>query len=296
MNEIVEFKENVQFVNASLPINIHINNGFGNNSCILQNHWHNSFEIIYFLRGSAVFNIGATEFMVEAGDILFVNSKVFHTGYSVSNTETSFCALVFDASILSGQPSDSAHTRYINPLIDNKVILTSKIAKDCTEYPFIENTLKSLISELNSKSTGYEIIVKAQLLTFITHLLRMSPGSTGSKEFDNMFNRYSKGLNNLISFLDSHYSEKITVEIASKIMHLSPFHFCRVFKKITGNTFNDFLNFYRVNKAEDILRTTDLSITEVAALSGFYDISYFDRVFKTYKKYTPKNVRKEKLT
>ena len=291
MEDILQFKELNQYKNSNLPINIFLNTPENNATCILHNHWHDSFEIIYLLKGDAVFNIGNTEYAVTPGDILIVNPKVFHTGYSVNNAESSFYAFVFDSRILAGNPLDPVHSKLIQPLIDNRILIPGKIPKDQPDYSYLKTILKRIIDELENKETGFEIIVKSQLLTFFALLLRTYSTLPQSIDYDNMFNKYSDSFNELISYLETNFPDKITIETASAIMHLSPFHFCRVFKKITGSTFNDFLNFYRVNKAEDILKTTDIPITEVAVMSGFYDISYFDRVFKKFKKYTPKNCR-----
>jgi YesN/AraC family two-component response regulator len=56
--------------------------------------------------------------------------------------------------------------------------------------------------------------------------------------------------------------EKLTVEQAAKLVSLNPYHFCKTFKKLTGRTFIEYVNVYRVKEAERLLLETDLNVTE----------------------------------
>lgn len=67
------------------------------------------------------------------------------------------------------------------------------------------------------------------------------------------------------------------------MVNLSPNHFCKVFKKITGKTLIEYLHLLRINEAEKMLVDTDASITEIAGNVGFSSITYFGRVFKKLK-------------
>ena len=69
-------------------------------------------------------------------------------------------------------------------------------------------------------------------------------------------------------------------------------YFCRFFRALTHNSPMDYVNFYRIEQAAWLLGQSELSVTEVAARCGFWDSSYFTKVFKKYKGYTPKEFRK----
>jgi AraC-like DNA-binding protein len=74
---------------------------------------------------------------------------------------------------------------------------------------------------------------------------------------------------------------------------ISPSHFSRLLKERTGRTFTELLRQCRVDLACDLLRSTELSLAEIANACGFCDQSYFTRVFQDVKGMTPKPFRDE---
>jgi len=91
--------------------------------------------------------------------------------------------------------------------------------------------------------------------------------------------------------MKSHLADKITLENLSEITHLSPIHFSRVFKTVSGFSPMEFLNRMRVQKASQLLVNTDKTIVEIAMDTGFNDGNYFSRFFKKCQKETPSEFR-----
>lgn len=75
------------------------------------------------------------------------------------------------------------------------------------------------------------------------------------------------------------------------MLHLNKDYFCRLFKKATGTSVIEYLNFARVCKAEELLKS-DMNITDIAYTVGFSSLSYFNRSFNKYKGYSPTCYRK----
>jgi len=288
----IPFKEHTNLYTVSFPFNAFFNDFSYENNMIMHNHWHEYIEIILILKGNALFILGGQEHEVKENDFLFVNSNVFHTGFAIKNTDTIFYSIVFDTSILTLYPSDPNYIRFISPLQENKTMLPVRLTKDEEGNTLVLDLLKRIITEFENKKPGYETIIKSYIITIIMYTIRESKVCLDTKNVEGLLTKHYDSFNKLIKFIETNYSERITTGQAADIVNLSPYYFCRLFKKITGNTFNDFLNIIRVNKAEEMLRNTDFSVTLVAELTGFCDISYFDKVFKLYKRYTPKDCRK----
>ena len=87
-----------------------------------------------------------------------------------------------------------------------------------------------------------------------------------------------------------------TQQYLADVLNLSPEHFCRLFHSITGKSPIDYLNYYRIECACELLSSSQKSITEVAYSCGFNDLSYFNRIFKRYKKVTPGHYQKTMLS
>ncbi len=92
--------------------------------------------------------------------------------------------------------------------------------------------------------------------------------------------------------LESHYMEKITVADVARAVSLSPSHFSHLFKAQTGASFVQFLNRYRIQKAQELLRDSPLNITEIAFEAGFQNLSHFNRIFRKLTGGSPRDLRK----
>jgi len=73
---------------------------------------------------------------------------------------------------------------------------------------------------------------------------------------------------------------------------MNPKYFCRVFRSLIHHSPVDYLNLYRIEQAAYLLDSTDLPVTEVGNRCGFWESSYFTKVFRKYKGTTPAAYRR----
>ncbi len=97
--------------------------------------------------------------------------------------------------------------------------------------------------------------------------------------------RYKKLLYDIDENVES-YSFSRAVEY----MHMSEAYFSRFFKRISGMTFSMYLNYIRVNKAIDLIRNREMSMTEIAMSCGFDTIRNYNRVFRQVTGYSPREL------
>lgn len=82
------------------------------------------------------------------------------------------------------------------------------------------------------------------------------------------------------SFVRENYSDKIPLATAAGMCDLSPFQFSRLFKKVNGVTFRDYVVQLRIQRAAELMKQPRSSVTDAAFGVGFNDLSYFARVFR----------------
>lgn len=92
-------------------------------------------------------------------------------------------------------------------------------------------------------------------------------------------------------YVEKNYMKEIAIPAVSRKFYLSPNHFCRFFREQTGVSFIEYLNLFRISKAEELLRSSPLNIIEIAFNTGFGSISQFNRVFRNVKGMTPRQFR-----
>ncbi len=121
---------------------------------------------------------------------------------------------------------------------------------------FMENVLSFIVSEIKEKNRGL-----------------------------------SKKLKKAMDYIKSNFNEDISLTLVSKHLQVSEAYLSRLFKKETGENFINYLTDLRVEKAKDMLKSTDLTINEISQLVGYYNQEHFSRVFKKYEGCSPNRYR-----
>ena len=94
------------------------------------------------------------------------------------------------------------------------------------------------------------------------------------------------------AYIEEHYESDITLPELAELAGMSRYHFCRAFRAAFGESPIRYLNHFRVERAKLMLCSTDLSVSEVASLSGFNDPSNFSRIFKRLVSLSPSRYRR----
>lgn len=97
-----------------------------------------------------------------------------------------------------------------------------------------------------------------------------------------------------VNYMSEHYAENVTLDVLASEAHMSRSDYCSKFKKLFKETPMHYLMNMRLNKAEELLRFSDASITQVALDCGFFDNSHMTRFFRQKYKLTPREYRKTK--
>lgn len=98
-------------------------------------------------------------------------------------------------------------------------------------------------------------------------------------------------VNTAIDYIRDHYREDCSIDRICAHVGFSKYHFCRIFKEITGSTIHQFVNRYRINQAKELLAHTDFSVTAIGAEVGLRDPETFARVSKSVTDMTPLKYR-----
>lgn len=93
------------------------------------------------------------------------------------------------------------------------------------------------------------------------------------------------------NWVETHYAENVALETAAASMQYAPAYFSKLFKRLFGQTFTSYLTDVRMEHAKRMLRTSDISIHDIAAAVGFRDSTYFTRAFRRLFSCTPTEYR-----
>ena len=157
-------------------------------------------------------------------------------------------------------------------------------ARDYLKKPFS-------ISELSTKIDFYLALRHADQQRRKNILPRSNtPAAPGTPPAAVTPSQYHK-IQQAVRFINDNYRTDICLDDVAGEAGMSPAHFSRIFKKVMGLPYQDYLNGRRITKAKSLLRTSAQSVTEIAVSLGFADPTGFGRIFKKLTGHTPSTYR-----
>ncbi len=130
----------------------------------------------------------------------------------------------------------------------------------------------------------YEYLLKpvtADELTEVLDRLASSFAQERSPDLEDSGASHSPIIRTTIEWIQTHYDQRITLEELAERQHVTASYLSTLFSKETGTTFSAYLRDHRIQRAKELLRGGDCLIYEVAYQTGFEDVQYFCRVFKS---------------
>lgn len=153
--------------------------------------------------------------------------------------------------------------------------------------PLILQIGLALKADLESHRPGGRLYAETMATTLAVHLLRNYSAHNPKSV------HYSGGLSAtqlrlVFDYINDHLEQELSLENLAEIAQLSPYHFCRSFKRSTGLTPHQYVIRQRVERAKLLLKDGKTGIAEVAAACGFTHQSHLNRHFKRLTGVTPK--------
>ena len=234
-------------------------------------HWHEEVELIYIRQGGLLVNAGGGDFLLSEGEVLFVNSRQLHRMESAEE-DVAYYTLLFPLEFISFLSADLLDQQIFRPLRTGQRILPNLMPADVLTDKTRE-LLEKVIAINEQKPPLYQMETRLLLLEFLLAVLRSAELLPADQDAGDELQRQ------MLAYIRSHYRQQITLEELGKQFHLSPKYLSRYFKEKFSITISDYVSHLRMNYAKQLLENTRLSITEVAAQSGYSSVSFFIRSF-----------------
>ncbi|MBQ8813418.1 MAG: helix-turn-helix transcriptional regulator [Lachnospiraceae bacterium] len=223
-------------------------------------NWHENVEILYFTKGFGQVICNSVVYDVEAGDMIIVNSDLLH-GVKKTKQGEYYC-LIVDSAFLAEND------------IPVKEIAFESFVRSDTAAALFESTAREIQSQEDYHVAG----VRANLLNLMVYLARHH--STGTIAKEKTRGSIDENIKQAIAYINANFSGKLSLEMLADEVSLSKFYFAREFKKATGMTVVAYINATRCRNARNLLLGQKHSISEIAAMCGFENNSYFSKTFK----------------
>lgn len=248
-------------------------------------HWHMEHELILVLQGVLRLSVEGEAFELAPGDCMLIADGAIHGG---TPEGCIYECLVFDLErFLAGTTTCGQRVAL---LTEGEARLEGKFPAGTRAAAIVSQ----LFQAMETERPGYELTTMGLLWQLWGELLgqRLLGAAEPGPPRDI---RRAQAVKNVLRCIRSSYGQPLTLEDLAAEAALEPKYFCRVFRQITGRTPINYLNYYRVECAAELLCTTQGSITDIALECGFGDVSYFSRMFRRYKGQTPGQYRRAHL-
>ena len=98
------------------------------------------------------------------------------------------------------------------------------------------------------------------------------------------------------AYIQEHQTEDMNLGQVAKAVNMSSYYFCKMFKRVTGINFTDYVARVRIEKSKNLLLNPNLRVSEIAFEVGFQSLTHFNRVFKKILGQSPTDYRAQLLT
>ena len=249
-------------------------------------HWHSDLEFILVVDGFMDYFINGEIIHLTSGNGVFINSQRLHYGFSESMSECIFYALIISPSLFfehSLVTKKYFHEKF-GAFSQNYIALNKEIDwqnKILNMIPAINEQIKESkpnILRLLSLSAG----ICAEIGEFLI-----------STQIDVEDDYHKNVVWKMTDYIHRNYDKKISLDNIAKIGEVCRSKCCQLFKKYLRQSPNRYIIRYRLSKSCELLRNTDMSISEIALCCGFQDSSYFTAVFSKEIGTIPKKFRKK---
>jgi AraC family transcriptional regulator len=156
----------------------------------------------------------------------------------------------------------------------------------------LSQLLTDLSEELASEEAGKEIIISALTEQVAIHLLRRHSKMRRSDELElSRVGLIDRRIRRAVEFMQANLGQDLPLKEIAAASYLSPYHFARLFKKLTGTTPHSYLASLRAASARSLLAETDLPVNEIGSRVGYASASHFSRAFSQATGLTPRAFR-----
>lgn len=256
-------------------------------------HCHDFFELAYIYEGCGK-NLGDCPTAVNEGDFLLILPGANHC--TVSNEKGApwvrvcnlLAAMDYFLGICKKCAEITGDTEFFGMLTSGEP--TCLIMRDSKDGAIL-NILRAMLEEYDADDGSTPTLMQNLFVNLLITANRLYNKKQSSQSEDTAT---AKNIRLLKSYIKSHLSEKLTLDLIAAQLHYSPEYFSRYFKQATGKNISKYLTDLRIERAKELLKSTDMTISDICYECGYSSLSNFRSNFSKYCGMSPKEFRKQR--
>ncbi|NIK68155.1 AraC family transcriptional regulator [Paenibacillus sp. BK720] len=281
---IASLPNRLRFGSISEPLWIEFDRRIGYHS-MDNTHYHRSYEFFYLYSGERKFFIRDSVYQIQSGDLILVNSNEVHRTSELSQPNHERVVLHYDLPFFDGLLREETEL-LLSPFASVHPIIKLNLQ----ERMQLEALFESLLRELHECPPGYRLHIRNMALELLLFTARHVQRRKVQPSIE--LTPVQQKITDVVRHINQHFREPLPLDELAKRFFISKGHLSRVFKEVTGFGYSQYINVTRIKEAEQLLKETDWSITQISEHCGFENFSHFGKVFKELSGLSPRDYRK----
>lgn len=254
---------------------------------------HDFWELVYAERGDLICSSGDNEIVLKEGEVIFHKPGISHALRADGKHAPNIFIISFECKNEAMRffedrcmTLDNSLRHYIFSIIEE--------SKKTFFLPYSDPDLKKM-KLLESPALGGQQLIKNYLELLLINLMRNETEQNNSEviflpqeQFDELIS------DKVIEYMNAHICEKLSASEICNILHYNKSYIFRQFKKTTKISLMAYFIKLKINKAKQMLRDSDMSVSNISEALAFDNPNYFSKSFKKHTGYTPSTYRKIK--
>lgn len=253
-------------------------------------HWHTELEVFVVSEGSAVAAAGTDRIPLKQGEGIFINSGVLHAVRASGDEVCRLHSVVFHPRLVGGGIDSVFWQKYMEPLIGHfdlkSVLLDGSEPWRKEAAQIIESAWSACVEE----PPFYEFQVRSALSRLVSFLLQSCPAV--SRQPSKKALRNEERIKTMLRYIHENYETALDTAAVAESASISKSECLRCFRSIVGMPPMQYVREFRLQRAAELLTSTEIGIAEIGAQCGFLDASYFTKTFREQKGCTPSEYRR----
>ncbi len=269
---------------ANVPIELRLLDSDGDRT--VSKNRHDYFEIFFVCSGATSFVVEDRRLPMEPGDMAIIGSTLHHSTQCLPHAQSRIGALYFDPNFIFGDGMVCS-AEYLAPFLDQDPGFPHVVPAATGLPRQILDLMEMIQQEMPGSSRPARLAIKTYLRMILILLVKHYSTYASRVESFKRQQRALQSLEKFFEFLPRHVGDMIHAPDAARMCDLGEAEFATCLRQVTGRSFRNYLNQYRVERAQTALAETNCPISEIAQEMGFCDQSYFGTVFHKFTGMTP---------
>lgn len=248
-------------------------------------HYHEDIEIMTIKEGRLAYFVNGKELLLNTGDTIVVNSNQIHYSMCVNGEVAKYVIAILNPRILSN--SVAVEMQAIKPITDNHELsyLRFRYINEYTEQ------MRELVTGLpDIRHDPFQI---TKQFYQIWEIIRKQAMSIGAAAEETVSDPRMQSFKSMMHFISDNYQDQITLNDIAASGNVSKSLCNALFHQYVGESPINYLMHFRSRKVAELLRSGNMSMTEIASRTGFGGVSYMSETFRKFFDRSPREYRKQ---